>query len=145
MLARTKSKRGHARPLSDSAIVLLRQQIARLGSPSSGWLFPGANARSRRKGDCISDTCIQQVFWRICDVAEIKREDAGIGKLTRHSLRHAVVTRGFRRRHSAEAIAGMVGHTKAQAFERYRQALPGASWDVAEDHAQRAQRDRRAA
>jgi hypothetical protein len=53
------------------------------------------------------------------------------------SLRTTLVTRAYRRRKSSAAIAAVCGHTKEMAFQRYRQALPGDAWDVAEDHAAR--------
>lgn len=138
LLAKTKSGRGQARPLSDDALTVIRQHIARLGSPTSGWMFPGQYAKVRDKA--ISDVNVQRVFREVLAVAEIDHTDNGMGKLTRHSLRHTVVTNAFHRRFRSAAIAGMCGQTKEHAFKRYRQALPGDAWDVAEAHAQHTDR-----
>lgn len=124
MLDNTKTDEGHARPLSEAAARCIHQHLARLGNPTSGWLFPG-----RDPSQCISDTHITYVFQQVCNVA-------GISGAVRRSLRTTLVTHGFRRRQTSAAIAATVGHTKEMSFERYRQALPGETWDVVEAHAQ---------
>lgn len=125
MLDSTKTDEGHARPLSQAAISHIRQHLARLGNPTSGWMFPG-----RSREGCIGDSQVTRVFRSVCKVAELEGA-------TRRSLRSTLVTNSYRRRKSSAAIAAVCGHTKEMAFERYRQALPGDAWDVAEDHARR--------
>lgn len=125
MLDSTKTDEGHARPLSRAAVVCIRQHLARLGNPTSGWMFPG-----RSRLGCIGDSQVTRVFRKVCEVAELKGA-------TRRSLRTTLVSNSYRRRKSSAAIAAVCGHTKEMAFQRYRQALPGDAWDVAEDHARR--------
>lgn len=124
LLDGSKTDMGLARPLSDAACEALRRQIARIGKPASGLVFPG------KAGKVISDAAVVRCFEQVCKVA-------GIEGACRHSLRHTMVTRGFNAGRSSTGIGAAAGHSKEMAWGTYRHALPPEAWAVVEGHARR--------
>jgi integrase len=128
-LRTTKTGEGKARALSSAAVAELRRHLARLDHPTAGWLFPSA----RRPGSPISDSCLTKAFNRVAAIAAIEGA-------SRHSLRHTMITRGFRLGFGSSAAAGAAGNKKEEAFTTYRHDIPEESYGLLEAHARRTRR-----
>lgn len=124
-LRATKSGEGRVRPLSGPAVAEIQRHLARLGQPTTGWLFPS----TRCPGLPISDSCLARCFEQVADVADVRGT-------SRHSLRHTMITRGFLLGFTSTDAAGAAGHKKEMAFTDYRHGIPGGSYALLEAHAQ---------
>lgn len=125
-LSKTKTGMGRTRPLSAAAVEVIQQQLARLGQPTAGFLFPSATT----KQGCMSDSCLERCYIRVAKIAEIEGT-------SRHSLRKSMVSEAMARGFSSTGTAGVAGHSEKVSFDIYRKCLPGESFDVVEAHAKR--------